>query len=116
MRRKVRYNVTNTVEDYVMNEQYTCQQIVDGINGGAIRKVSFSVKGYGHYSNCVIERLPSDSPDVVVIEVRLTPDGTETATFFRRFNPDEKLFALKGIRYSLKQIWKHIEIKSVQFV
>ena len=98
-----------------MNEQYTCEQIVDGINGGRMRKVCFAVIGYGHYANCVIERLPSDMPDVVVVDARLTPDGKESATFFRRFNPDEKLFTVQGVRYSLRQLWKRIEVKNVEF-
>ena len=97
-----------------MNEQYTCKQIVDGINNGEIRKICFAIKDYGHYADCVIERLPSEDPDVVVIQARLTRDGKETTTFFRRFNPEEKLFTMKGTRYSLSRLWKLVEIKTIE--
>lgn len=99
-----------------MQKTYTYQEIVDGLNDGSIKKVCFAVENYGHYSDCVAEGFPADCRQNAEVVFRLTPDGNETCVFCRRVNPDEKIFVFKGKgKYSLRQIWNKIVVKSVVY-
>ena len=95
------------------------QEFVDGINKGTIQKVSFSVQGYAHYRNCVIESkcmINSNGVNIgKIISVHLTPDGSERKGFLDDIDEKTKLFHIKGKgTFTLKQMWDRITINSIE--
>ena len=93
-------------------------EFIEKINSGEIKKMHFSVLNYPHYRNCVIEYeidRPKENVKIEIITVTLTADKSEQASFYKTFKEDCKLFDFKRKgKFTLKQIWKHITINSVE--
>ena len=95
------------------------QEFIDGINNGTIQKVRFSVKGYAHYRNCIMETKISRNPSGVyvgkIIWFTLTPDGAEKKGFLNDIDEKAKMFYIKNKgSFTLKQMWNHIVINSIE--
>ena len=95
------------------------QEFIDGINNGTIQKVSFSVKGYAHYRNCMMISKPSANSYGKLIGrliwFYLTPDASEKQGFLNNVDEKNKIFYIKGKgSFTLKQIWSHIIINSIE--
>ena len=95
--------------------EYKYEDIINGLNSGKIRNILFSVKDYSHYGNCSITSLTCDGA-VSSIEVRLTEDESEVICFYGKMRGEHKIFSFgKKGAYSLKQIWKFIEISKIEY-
>lgn len=87
-------------------------KIIDDLQKGIIRKISFSVQGYGHYKNCSIVCEDAITKSGKIITVTLAKD--ECCTFYGSFNENEKLFRIKGKgSFTLKEMWDKIQITEV---
>lgn len=96
---------------------YSYNDLIEGINSHKISEVHFKVKNYSHYKNCkiiVCKDLLLSKKFIYLINVVLTEDKTEEASFLEAFEEDYKLFRMgqKGT-FTLKQLWNEIEILSV---
>ena len=95
------------------------KEFIDGINNGTIQKVRFSVKGYAHYRNCIMETKISSSPSGAyvgkIIWFILTPDGAEKKGFLNDIDEKAKMFYIKSKgSFTLKQMWDYIVINSIE--
>ena len=91
------------------------EDFISALQSGKVRKMEFSVKGYGHYKNCSITCDAAITKSGKIITVSLARD--EFCEFYGDFNEEEKLFHIKGKGvFTLKQIWKDIEIKEISFI
>ena len=95
------------------------RDFVDGINSGKIIKVVFSIRGYSHYRNCIMESKPT-APNKVesgkIIWFYLTPDGYEKKGFINKIKESDKLFKIKNNgTFSLLQIWDKMDIHYVEY-
>lgn len=95
------------------------RDFVDGLNSGKITKVVFSVKGYSHYRNCVVESKftnPGDNDSGKIIWFYLTPDGYEKTGFMNHVKEKAKLFKIKNSgTFTLSQMWDRIDIQFVEY-
>ena len=94
------------------------EDLIRMLDDCTLARLDFSVKGYGHYRNCSLtcEAVPVSeiTKHGKIITFNLAKD--EVVTFYGNFNKEEKLFKIKGKGYfTLKEIWKDIEIKEVIF-
>ena len=97
--------------------QCSYQELINGINKGAIKQVRFCVNNYSHYKSCLITRMEHkiyNGNSIVQIDVLLTKDASEKISFFDTFKEDTKLFDFgrKG-RFTLKQLWSKIIILEI---
>ncbi len=91
------------------------EDFISALQSGKIKKIEFFVKGYGHYKSCSISCEPAITKTGKLITVSLAKD--EFCEFYGDFNEEEKLFHIKGKGcFTLKQIWKDIEIKGISYV
>ena len=95
------------------------QEFIDGINNGTIQKVRFSVKGYAHYKNCIMEtkisRNLSGAHVGKIIWFTLTLDGSEKKGFLNDIDEKAQMFYIKNKgSFTLKQMWNHIVINSIE--
>ena len=94
-------------------------EFIDKINSGKIKKFYFSVLNYSHYSDCLIEYKidhPKNNVSIKIIMVTLTKDETEKVGFYENFDEKYKLFNFKRKgKFTLKQIWKDILIKYIEY-
>ena len=80
--------------------------------------INFSILGYNHYNNCIIEAhtvlLPNNRNSIYLIKCRLTKDSSEDVSFINYFKEEYKLFNFgrKG-KFTLKQVWNKLNIKDV---
>ena len=83
---------------------------IDGINSGIIKKASFSIEGYSHYRNCIVESTQG------VIWFHLTPDGYEKKGFLHQIKEDAKLFHIRNKgSFSLRQLWDKVNIHFIEY-
>ena len=83
----------------------------------SISRLSFSVKGYGHYKNCSLTCVSVPASEITKHGkiITFTLARGEECTYFGNFNQEEKLFKIKGKgAFTLKEMWKNIEIKSIE--
>ena len=96
---------------------YNYNEIIKNINNHLVSEIDFKVKNYSHYNFCKIivkkDLLPNKNI-IFLIDVFLTKDESEHICFFNEFNEVYKLFRMgrKG-NFTLKQIWKDIEILKI---
>ena len=82
---------------------YSYEEIINGINSGAILEVAFALSNYNHYRHCVLSRKDE------YIELRLNND--EVSKYYGEFLDKERVFIFKGKgKFNLKDIFKNIEI------
>ena len=95
------------------------RDFVDGLNSGKIIKAVFSVQGYSHYRNCVVESKlnnPGNNDSGKSMWFYLTPDGYEKTGFLNTMKEKTKLFRIKnGGTYTLLQMWDKIDIQFVEY-
>jgi len=92
---------------------YTYDAFISDLKNGKIKKIEFSVKGYGHYKSCAITCESAITKAGKLITVSLAKN--EGCEFYGDFNEAEKLFHITGKGdFTLKQIWNDIEIKSAE--
>ena len=93
------------------------EELMEGINSGAIDKVRFSVSIYPHYRNCCLERIYRDQDGIhsfECIHLSLTNDKSEDSFYHGSFLDKYKLFKIKGKgAFSLKEIYRYVEILEV---
>ena len=93
--------------------QYTYDNFVKDLNGGKFNRVVFRVADYGHYRNCAINCRPIDRGEY--IEFLFVPNGKDRVCYYGSFR-DDKIFCLEhGVKYTLEQIWRRIEILQIDF-
>ena len=102
-----------------MNMELTYEQLMQGINDGSIEECCFSIKGYNHYHYCSLHHRYLTFGEIKqhdCIELTLTKDGSENSLYYGRFKDAEKLFRIKGKGcFTLREMWKHVEIISVTY-
>ena len=97
------------------------QEFIDFLNNGKINQINFGLINYAHYKNCTIKveksiniKPNSNEKFSQIIIFELTQDKSETITFYGKYNEKEKIFLIKGKgKFTLKEIWKNIEIKEI---
>lgn len=95
---------------------YDYDKVINEINMGKIKTINFSIRDYSHYKNCTLNCHFSSDYEILIIELSLTQDGTESIHFHQRFNGEHKIFNLgrKG-RFSLKQLWNKVDINEIKY-
>ena len=106
-------------EQDISNLNMEYNEFLQGINSGKINKLVFSVNGYSHYKECVIESKIihfGDNSQIRVIDVLLTRDHAERVCFFEKYNEKYKLFKFKnkGGRVTLKDVWERLSIIKIE--
>ncbi|MBQ7761821.1 MAG: hypothetical protein IJ400_07180 [Clostridia bacterium] len=99
------------------NQGFAYEDFISALARGFFKKVYFSVKGYGHYKNCVVtyESVPVSEMTKYGKIITFTLAKGEECVYFGDFNEEEKLFHIKGKGdFTLKQMWKDIEIKEFE--
>ncbi|MBS6447324.1 MAG: hypothetical protein KH382_07010 [Clostridiales bacterium] len=94
-------------------------QFIFDLNNGIILEFAFEVEGYAHYSECRIyltHEISKLGNILTFINVQLTKDGSESVSFYKKFNESYKLFYMgrKG-SYTLKQVWNKIQVHDIVF-
>lgn len=97
----------------------TYNEFINELNIGNIKQIKFFVKNYNHCKDCSIKKYS----DIIIfrgkqiavptIECKLTSDNSEIHNFIDKFDEGRKLFKIKGITYTLKQLWDKIEITDI---
>lgn len=101
--------LTEAIDNF---ENLKYEQFINELNSGKIKKMSFLVKGYGHYKNCSIVLENAITNDGKIITVTLAKN--EECTFYGNINESEKLFNIKGKgTFTLKEMWDKLEIKEI---
>ena len=97
--------------------QCSYEEVISGINCGRIKRIHFSVNNYSHYKNCVITRMDYkiyNGKSITQIDVSLTNDSSEKASFLGTFKEDAKLFNIgKKGKFTLKQLWPEIVVLEI---
>lgn len=94
-------------------------EFISGINDGSIKQIKFYIKNYNHYRNCTIRSyidifvFRGRQVQIPTIECKLTEDGSELYRFTDQIKEDFKLFKMRGMTYTLKQIWDRIVITEI---
>lgn len=88
------------------------EHFIDALSRGALKEMSFSVKGYGHYKNCSVVCEKAITKDGKIITVTLAKN--EGCTFYGNINESAKLFNIKGKgTFTFKEMWDKLEIKEI---
>lgn len=94
-------------------------EFINMLNQHKISEVEFSIKGYHHYNNCkisVVEEKPK-LREFYLIKFILTKDLSEYVSFYNEFDDNYKLFDFKRKgKYTFKQIWDRVQIKSLKLL
>lgn len=88
---------------------------------GYITQIRFFIRNYSHYHNCSIQAYyetvlyNGEQTRIRMIHCRLREDHRERYNFAFSLNGSFTLFKIKGIYYSLKEVWDQIELTYVLY-
>lgn len=86
------------------------------LNDLQIKEMTFNVNNYKHYNNCqlIVEKTNNDKYSLAIFYFKLTKDKCEQVEFYKKYDENAKIFTYKNKgKFSLKEIWKHIEIINI---
>lgn len=103
-----------------MEHKISYQSFIKMLNDFEIKSFEFSVPNYSHYRNCTILTkidVLENGNTIPMIVVKLTSDGSEDVSFYKKFKEDYKMFRMrrKG-SFTLEQMWSKISIKKLEFL